>query len=225
MSLVELMVAMAIMLALTAVAVPSLAGIFQLRERKAAKQLVLTYQRLHDEAALRNRTFRLIYDLDADKMKIEVGEARAVIYTTAEQREKYEESERRKVAMMDDEELALYKGTKKPFDKLSANFKDEWELPNTLEFGGVYTPQYGKMMTREDLPDEPDEGTRLIYSYVFASGFTEHTVIWLTERKDPKAGWTVVVEPLSGVVHLHGELIDWEDTVGDLPDEGPDLPS
>ena len=157
-------------------------------------------------------------------LKIEVGEARAIIYTTAEQREKYEEAERRKMAMMDDEELARHKSKAKPFEKLSANFKDEWELPDTLDFGGIYTPQYGKLMTLDELPD-PEDGTRLIYSYVFATGFTEHTVIWLTEKQNPDAGWTIVVEPLSGVVHLHGELVDWQDTTGDLPDEGPDLPS
>ena len=52
------------------------------------------------------------------------------------------------------------------------------------------------------LPD-PEEGQpRVIYSYVFPNGFTEHTVIWLTEKDDPTSGWTIVVEPLSGNVRL-----------------------
>ncbi len=214
----------AILLALVAVMVPGLGGLMKVQERRAAKQLVMLYERLHDEAVLRNRTFRMSYDLDANQVKIEVGLARAVIYTDNEQRERYEEELARRLALMSDEERAAYERRRQPFEKLQANFEDTFKLPSGLEFGGIYTPQYGRLMTRDDLPDSPEEGPRQIYSYVFPNGFTEHTVIWLVERDDPTSGWTVVVEPLSGRVHLYGELVDWEDTVQDIPDEGPDLP-
>ena len=223
-SIVEVMVVIAILVAMVAVMVPGVNTLLKVQERRSAKQLVMLYQRLHDEAVLRNRTFRLAYDLDSNTMKIEVGLARAVIYTDNEQRERYEEDLARRLAMMDDEERAQYERRRQPFEKLQANFDGGYELPSRLEFGGIYTPQYGKMMTRDELPDRPEEGTREIYSYVFPNGFTEHTVIWLSEKSDPDSGWTVVVEPLSGRVHLHGELVDWEDTIDDIPDEGPDLP-
>ena len=225
MSMVEVLVSIAIMLAVAGLLAYPLMGVLQVQQRKAAKQLVMTYERLHDEAALRNRTFRVIFDLDNSKMKIEVGEARAIIYTSTEQRLKYEEAERRKIALMDDEEKARYLAARKPFEKLQSNFKDEWQLPTSLRFGGVYTPQYGKLMTQEDLPEDPEEGNREIYSYVFANGFTEHTVIWLVDANEEDEGWTVVVEPLSGKVRLLPELVDWEDTIGRIPEEGPDLPS
>lgn len=223
-SIMEVMVVIAILLALVVVMVPAVNSVLQLQERKAAKQLVMLYQRLHDESVLRNRTFRLIYDLDANTVKVEVGLARAVIYTDSDQRERYEQELSRRLALMDDEERAAYERRRQPFEKLQANFKDTYEMPYGLEIGGVYTAQYGKMMTKDELPDGEGE-TRQIFSYVFPNGFTEHTVIWLTERADPESGWTIVVEPLSGNVHLHGELIEWEDTIEDIPDEGPGLPS
>lgn len=222
-SIMEVMVVVAILLALVVVMVPAVNSVLMIQERRAAKQLVMLYQRLHDEAVLRNRTFRMVYDLDAGKTKIEVGLARAVIYTDTDQRERYEEELTRKLALMDEEERAAYERARQPFEKLEANFQDTFDLPKGLQFGGIYTPQYGKMMTREELPD-PEDGTRLIYSYVFPNGFTEHTVIWLTETGNPTEGWTIVVEPLSGRVMLYGELIDWEDTIEDIPDEGPRLP-
>lgn len=223
-SIMEVMVVIAILLALVVVMVPAVSAVLQVQERRAAKQLAMLYQRLHDEAVLRNRTFRMVYDLDAGKTKIEVGLARAVIYTDADQRERYEEELTRKLALMDEEERAAYERARQPFEKLEANFSDTFDLPSGLVFGGIYTPQYGKMMTREELPTDPEDGTRLIYSYVFPNGFTEHTVVWLAEKGNPEEGWTIVVEPLSGKVTLHGELVDWEDTIEDIPDEGPRLP-
>jgi len=51
-------------------------------------------------------------------------------------------------------------------------------------------------------------------------------LIWITEDEDdPEEGYTVEVEPLSGKVHVHGELIDFEDSFEWVPDEGPDLPT
>lgn len=223
-SIMEVMVVIAILLALVVVMVPAINTVLRVQERRAAKQLVMTYQRLHDEAVLRNRTFRIVYDMDASTAKIEVGLARAVIYTDEDQRERYEEELARRIALMDDEEKAAYERARQPFEKLQANFKDTYDLPAGLQFGGIYTPQYGKMMHKDDLPD-PEDGTRQIYSYVFPNGFTEHTVIWLTETGNEDDGWTIVVEPLSGRVTLHGELIEWDETVDDIPDEGPDLPN
>ena len=225
MTLVEVMVVLALMLALMAILVPAMSAILGLNQRAAAKKLVITYDRLHDEAVLQNNSFRIIYDLDANKYSIEVGEQGAIIYTSTEQREAYEEQKRRAVALMSDEELAMYHATKKPFDKVKSAYKDEVEMPRGVHLAGVYTPQYGKMMTVDDLPEDPEDGTRMLYSYVFGNGFTEHTVIWITDIDDEDVGWTIVVEPLSGKVQLMPELIEWEDTIGDVPEDGPDLPS
>ena len=70
MSLIEVMVVLALMLALMAILVPSMSAILGLNQRSAAKKLVITYDRLHDEAVLQNNSFRIIYDLDANKYSI-----------------------------------------------------------------------------------------------------------------------------------------------------------
>lgn len=224
-SLMEVLVVISILLALMVVAAPAIGSILKLEQRRSAKRVAMLYERLHDEAVLRNHTFRIQFNLASNEYKVEVGEARAVIYSTPEQRDRYEEETTRKLALMDEEERRQHEASRKPFERLNAHFKSEFKLPKGLEIGGIYTPQYGKMMTLDELPDDPEDGPPVVESYVFASGFTEHTVIWLTEEGEPDEGWTIVVEPLSGRVHLHGELVDWEDTIDEIPDEGPSLPS
>ncbi len=225
MSLVEVMVVIALMLALMAILVPSMSAILGLNQRSAAKKLVLTYDRLHDEAVLQNNSFRIVYDLDANKYAVEVGEQGAIIYTSSEQRLEYEEELRRRLALMDEEELRVYHARTQPFEKVKSAFKDEVQMPRGVMLAGVYTPQYGKMMMVDDLPEDPEDGDRLLYSYVFGNGFTEHTVIWVTDIDDEDTGWTIVVEPLSGKVDLIPELVEWEDTVDDIPEDGPSLPA
>jgi len=222
----EVMVVIAVLLSLVAVLVPSLSSLLQLRQRRAATELGMLYNQLHDEAVLYNATFRVRFDLQSDTYHVDVGETRAIIYSSPEQREKYEEERRQKLAMMSDEERERWLAEHRPFKKLQSKFKSEFKLPRNTRIFGVYTPQYGKFMTEEELHDLDESETRDLYSYVFSTGFTEHTLIWITEDEDdPEEGYTVEVEPLSGKVHVHGELIDFEDSFEWVPDEGPDLPT
>lgn len=230
MSLMELIVAVALALGLMAVLIPSVAGYMQLRQRQAAKDLVLLYNQLHDEAVLRNATFRVVFDLERNRYRVEVGESRAIIYSSPEQRERYEQEVANRIAAMNDQELAEYRQRNRPFEKLQSHFATDFELPSNVQLYGVYTPQYGRMMTVDDVMDERrkrkgDEAGLEVYSYVFANGFSERTLVWFVDPKSPDQGFTVEVEPLSGRIHLHGELVDWRDTLDLVPSSGPRIPS
>lgn len=224
MTLMELMVGIAIALMLMAILVPSTSSFFQLRQRKAAKKLVMLYQQLHDEAVLRNATFRVVYDLQANAYKVEVGESRAIIYSSPEQRERYETELKQRIALMDEKELAEFHQRNKPFEQLQTHFNSTHELPAGVRLYGVYTPQYGKMITLDDIDPKAEEPLTIL-SYVFANGFSEHTVIWLVDEKNREDGWTIEIEPLSGRIHLYGELIDWQDSQELVPQAGPSLPT
>src|SRR5690606_15918257 len=104
MTLMEILVALAIMIAVAVVLVPSATSIFELRQRKAAKELVLLYQQLNDEAVLRNATFRVVYDLRNNTYEVEVTEGGALIYSSADQRERLEEERERMLSFMSEEE-------------------------------------------------------------------------------------------------------------------------
>ena len=222
MSLMEVMVVLVIAIVLMGVLIPSLASFFMLDQRQAAKDLTVLYQQLHDEAVMRNVTFRVAYNLRQSTYEVQVGDPRALIHTTVEEREEYESRLKRRLELMSDEERQAYQSKLKTFTQLDARFKSNFVLPSGTVFGGVYTPQYGEMVKPSDL-DEDDDG--IVYSYIFANGQSEHAVILLVTEGDEEDGFTIEVEPLSGAVKLHGEVIDWKDSQDFVPSEGPNLPS
>ena len=166
MTLMEVMVVIAILVVLIGVAVPAISSLLDLQLRRQARDIVMTYQRLHDEAILQNVSFRIGYDLDNNTYTIEAGEPGALIFDNPDDREEWEDQ-------LDDE-------------------------------GNVV-------------------GKQRIWTYIFPNGFTEHTVIWVVDADEPENGYTVEIEPLSGAIHLHGELVDWDDSYDFVPDEGPEL--
>jgi prepilin-type N-terminal cleavage/methylation domain-containing protein len=231
MSLVEVIVVIAIMLGLVVVLVPSTRSLFELNQRNAARKLAVHFERFHDEAVMRNRSFRFTYYLDENRYVIEAGEAGALISAGPEEREQYEAEVAGKLKLMDEEQRrAWMHSNRQPFELLEVAGKMEVELPSGVRLGGVYTPQYGRVIKPGDELEGPkgreDEDEPLkVYSYIMNSGLAEHTIIWLVDSKDPTDGWTVEVEPLSGIVRLHGELIEPDKEFSFIPDTPPSLPN
>lgn len=223
MTLMEVMVAIAIALALMLVLVPSVSAIFELRQREAAKRIVLLYHQLHDQAVLRNTTFRVTYDLSSNSYKVESTDKVALIYSDPEERKQYESELRSQLLGLSEEERAQMQAQAR-FQTADTGFSSQSELPAGVRLYGVYTPQYGKMVTLDDVDPRSEESLQ-VHSYVFANGFAEHTLIWIVDEDDHTRGWTVEIEPLSGRVHLHGELVDWQDSQRFVPRTGPSLPS
>lgn len=221
-SLTEIMVVLVIGILLIGVLTPNLAAFFLLDQRSAAKELALLYEQLHDEAVMRNVTFRVAYNLRTNTYEVQVGDPKVLIHTDPQKREEFEDMVRRRMDQMSDAEREEFLGKRRQFQKLDARFKTAFELPSGTVFGGVYTPQYEEMMRPDDL-DEDFDG--IVYSYIFANGQSEHAVILMVTEGDEDDGYTIEVEPLSGAVRLHGEVIDWEDSHDFVPDEAPDLPS
>lgn len=232
-TLIEVMVVMAIMLILVAVLVPGMSSILELRRREGARQLAATFERLHDESVMRNLSFRVTFYLDEHKYTIEPGKPGALIAAGPEEREKFEQDLQSKLRFMNPEEReAWLRNAEQPFESMQGGRTITVNLPAGVQFGGFYTPQYGRVIRPGEVLDgERTEGAELsdeqetlkVYSYVMNTGYAEHTLVWLTEAGEPNDGWTVEVEPLSGAVKLHGELLEPSDFAW-LPEEGPKLP-
>lgn len=231
MSLIEVIVVIAIVLGLTVVIAPSARSLFELNQRSAARKLALHLERFHDEAVMRNRSFRFTYFLDENRYVIEAGEPGALISASPEDRERYENEVAAKLKLMDDEQKRAWKSSnRQPFELLEIAGKMEVELPRGVKLGGVYTPQYGRVIKpgdslRKGKRDDDEEATLKVFSFIMNNGFSEHTIIWLVDSSDPTDGWTVEVEPLSGVVRLHGELIEPDKDFAFIPDTPPSLPN
>lgn len=226
-SLLEVMVAIAIMLGLTAIVVPATRSLFELQQRNAARKLAMQLERFHDEAIMRNRCFRITFFLDENRYVIEPGEAGALIAAGPEERERYDAEVKSKLSLMDEEQRRAWKhSNRQPFEVLEVAGKMEVELPRSVRLGGFYSPQYGHVVRPgEVLPGSEEDDPLAVHSYIMNSGLGEHTLIWITNAKDPNDGWTVEVEPLSGVVRLHGELVDPFGAFNFVPLTGPSLPN
>lgn len=234
MTLIEIVVVMALFVALFAVAIPSYRAIFDINLRGAAKDMGQTFKWLQDEAAMRDVTFRVAINLDRNSWKVEVGDSSALVYSTPEEREEAQEALAEAMRRYTDreleedpeaqEEIAALAGGK--FTGLTSSaFTTEQVLPNGTAFAWVYTPQYGEdgiVPSGEGPHDDPMDDT-VAYVHVFPDGTAEHAVIRIVDADDIEDGWTIEVEPLSGKVNLTSELVDPEDSLSWIPEEGPTI--
>jgi len=234
MNLVEIMIVIAIMVALVAIAIPVVGWALQLNHKESASTLGAVYERLNDEAMMRNVTFRVAYHLEDRYYQVEVSPDATLLFTDPDKRAEFEaalqEKMERKASrfaseddmVVDEDGLSVSEAA---FTQLQDKFLKKFELPNGIVFGGVYTPAYGEMVEpSSDDPEDMDEDEKtVVYSYVLPSGIAEHTVVTLVREDDPTYGYTVEVEPMTGVVRVDRTVRDHRDRFDFVPDEGPDL--
>jgi type II secretory pathway pseudopilin PulG len=230
----ELLAAIAIMVLLVAAVAPSLSTAMDLQQHRAARRIAMVYAQLHDEAILRNRTFRIAYHLDEGFYDIEVGDPKAMIFEDAEDAEEGREREEELREEMGEEELKAYM-EKNAWRKLDGDINGHIVLPNGTRFGSVYTPQYEEPVLPTAAQEKKggkkkaakkgdgEDGPLVVYSYIFSNGFSEYTMLTIVDEEDEEAGYTITVDPLSGKVDFYDEIREEHDVFDDLPDEGPTL--
>lgn len=233
MTLIEIVVVMAVLGLIALVSMPALNAIFDLRQRASAREIAQTYTWLVDEAALRNATFRVAFDLDRGTWKVEAGDPNIVVFATPQERQAADEAVREQMKRYTKREIEEGRGPEPDelsrFEGLSdPSFTTGESLPSGVRFDYVWTPQYGADGVRPDPDFKPDAedgeaSPNIAYSYIFSDGTAEHTLIRIVAEDDENEGYTIEVEPSSGRVQLHTEVITPGDTMTWLPTEGPGL--
>ena len=227
------MVAFAVMAAIALVSIPALNGLFDLKQRAAAKELVQTYTWLLDEAALRNVSFRMVFNLDQRTWKVEAGDPTTMVFSSPEEREKFDEEledamsrfTKREIEEGAAQEIEDKKGRFSGLEGLDVGFDVAKTLPDGSLFAFVYTPQYeegGKLPTKNGPPEDPEDES-IAYTYVFPDGTAEHTVLRIVGEEEPEEGWTIEVLPISGDIKMSQDLIDPEKSLDWIPEEGPQI--
>ncbi len=252
-TLIEILVAIAIIGVLTLVAVPTLGGMLDVQQRAAARELAQTYIWLVDEAKLRNVSFRIRYNLDRNTWKVEMGDPDTLVYGDPEQRKEAEEKLAEQMARFTEREKEeassggamdlrglggfSFGGGDDEAEQEKVEKAQTWEglddpmftteqtLPYNAILHYVWTPQYGeegKRANEDGPPDDPEEDA-IAYTYIFPDGSAEHTVVRIITPGDEEDGWSIEVEPLTGAVSIHGDIVDPQDSLSWLPDEGPSI--
>ena len=249
-TLIEILVAIAIIGVLTLIAVPTLAGVLDIQQRSAARELSQTYIWLIDEARLRNVSFRVRYNLDRNTWKVEMGDPDTLVYGDPESRQEAEEKLAERMARFTEREKEAAAGGTQDLRGLSGfsfggddeeaeeeamkaqtweglddpMFTTEQTLPYNAVIHYVWTPQYGEDGARgnDEPPDDPEDDA-IAYTYIFPDGTAEHTVVRIITPDDEEDGWTIEVSPLTGEVSIHGDIVDPNESMSWLPEEGPEL--
>ncbi|MFH1469712.1 MAG: prepilin-type N-terminal cleavage/methylation domain-containing protein [Pseudomonadota bacterium] len=229
-TLVEVMVTIAIILLILGIGIPSMAGLLGLQQRGVVHQLATTFAYLRDEATLRNVTFRIVFDLDKRSWTVQAGSPDATIFENQEDREEWEEELESRLSRFTEREIE--EGAAKELEDQTGRFQNleditldaQVELPGGSAFAWVWTPQFEEPQEpHAEAPEDPEENT-IVYAHIFPDGQMEPVVIRIVDEDDPDDGWTLIVEPLTGRIHLENTLVEPEDLFEWLPDEGPEMP-
>lgn len=224
MTLIEIMVVIAIIAVVSAIAIPSMSAVFDLEQRGAARDLAMTYKFLLNEAAMRNVTFRIAYNLDDRTYQVEVGDPNTLVFSSPDKLAEYQKEQEKKIHLLDKQgtEVAQDAAEKRFAGLTMEGFTSKVELPGNSAWGFVYTPQYGEAQTPTPAEEKKeDEGPKIVYSYIFGNGEAEYTVVRIVSVDDPEDGYSVEVEPVSGVVTVDSDLVEIGASLSWLPTEAP----
>lgn len=230
MTLVEIMVVIAIIVVVSGVAIPSMALLLDLQQKNAVTQLATTFAYLRDEATLRNVTFRIAFNVDRHQWKVEAGSPDATIFATPEERENWEKDFVDQIDRFTEREIEegaaedLMDQTGRFEGLTDVTLDTEVELPTGSRFAWVYTPQYGDPVAPMEEPPEDPALDQIVHAYIFPDGQMEFTMLRIVGDLDEDDGYTLVVEPLTGRIHVENDDLDYREMYDWLPEQGPEIP-
>jgi prepilin-type N-terminal cleavage/methylation domain-containing protein len=242
MTLMEMMVVIALLGVVILAILPSFGSMMGLQRDVSVRKLASSYRFLHEEAALRNVSFRLAFNLDANSWTVEVGDPNTLIFHNQDDREEFEsdlmselsryttrEIEEGKASEVTDQINRFDAVTEMVLHSLSEDLETREGrtaavyLPEGTKFLWVQTAQYREPVTASPSPPEDPSEESIAYSMIFPNGTMEPTLIRVVDSEDEDDGVTILVEPLSGRVDIQEEEIELDDWLDWLPETGPEL--
>lgn len=228
-TLIELVVVMAVISLIAAMGVPALNSILGIEQQSAVKELGQTLTWLQEESAMRNVAFRMEINLDRGSWKVEMGEPNTLIFANPDDAEEHREEIKDKMKRYSKRQIEAGEvdigESPAQFSPLDdAIFTSNKILPSGLQFAFVYTPQYGSdgIEPHDEPPDDSTED-RIAHIHIFPDGTAEHAVIRVINLDNEDDGYTLEMEPMGGKINLTDEIVDPEDSLSWLPDEGPTI--
>ena len=207
-TLIEITVAILLIAIMMAVAVPAFRQATDADLKGVAMSISGAARACFGEAAVKNVTLRLAYDLDHGQYWIEaypgafqvIGQERDLERARADEA-KAKEDEARKKELEDRFGKSDSGESAKPvpqFVPVKLVFVEPQQLPRSVRFLGVRTPQFRQIVK-----------SGMAYTHFFPNGWAERTLVYLEDSSGAKM--TLEVEPLTGRVVLHDGQLDYRD--------------
>ncbi len=211
-TLIELGAVLAIAIVMVVAGVATLQGVRKADISTSAAKLTVAVRYLYDLAAINNRTYRLVIDMEDNSYwgeRIDLSDSCGTAVLPADDERGGGERGKEESAQAGgpkgaevDEESGVLGPDGKPKQRLKDNLLTRRQLPKGIRFMGVMT-------SHQD--ERSEEGQAEVY--FFPSGYVERAFIYL--ERDSEV-YTVETLPLRGVGRVHSKELDPRD----LLDEG-----
>ncbi len=209
-TLIELSVAIMIVAVLLAVALPAFNDVTNGDLKGTAVRISGAARTCFGEAAVKNVTLRVAYDLDANAYWVEaypgafqVSRAERDLDEVRDEEKEKDEEEKKKKELADrwgrGDEVESAGAPSPKFVPVKVAFEEPQRLPRGVKFAGVKSPQFKQVVK---------DGRA--YTHFFPNGWAEPTLVYLQEDGG-KSMMTLEMEPLTGRVILHDGELDWDD--------------
>ena len=187
-TLIEMLLVIGLMAFIFAIMIPGVNVSIRAAIQNSGREMASTVRAAYDEAVLKGRVFRVVFDLDKQQYWVEQGPHNLSLQTD-EQREE----DSRKDSKRTEEER---KAVKRPVFGLAKDVtRDKRSLPSGVKFTDVITPQFKKGAT-----------AGLAAVHVFPHGFMEKLIIHLKDTSDHSM--TLIADPVSGKTRVLNGLVN-----------------
>lgn len=189
-TLIEIIGVLFLIALVMGIALPGIRSQYRYYIRTTSRELAATFAYLYDTAILTQRTYRIVYDLDANKYWIESAAGHLLISPNPE-------AEELKVKASEEKE----KGedpTEPKFTKDTGKLSKERNLGKGVKFRDILLPRYKDPIT-----------SGIAYTYILPQGYVEETWIHIEDKR--KQVFTISVNPLTGHTHIFQRLVGPDD--------------
>ncbi|MBI4412378.1 MAG: prepilin-type N-terminal cleavage/methylation domain-containing protein [Deltaproteobacteria bacterium] len=195
-NLIELLVVIAIAATMMALAVSFVGGSFRVQVKKEASHLIGTIRYLYNQAAVKNMSYRIVFDLENQAYWIESSENPFYLTTGAE-----DEAAAKKIKK--EEKETETGGEEEPIPAFSTAVEEEEGFKKVVfdkevRIRDVYVAHQEGLVT---------EGQASLY--FFPNGMTELAVIHLSDEEQ-ESNMSIIVNPLTGRCKVKTGYIDYE---------------
>lgn len=170
-----------------AIMIPGVNVSIRVAIQNSGRELASTIRAAYDEAVLKGRVFRVVFDLEKQQYWVEQGPQSLSLQTD----EQKEDESRRDSKRTEDEREAR----KRPVFGLARDVtRDKRSLPAGVKFADVTTPQTKGPAT-----------AGMAVAHIFPHGFMEKLIIHLKDTSDHTM--TLIADPVSGKTRVINGLV------------------
>lgn len=191
-TLIELMVAMAIIATIFVVSASGLRQLTSADLKNSASQMASMLRYLSNKAVTEHVYLRVVYDLDAQSYWVE--ESREKFLIVKEEPTPKPEKTPKKEKEKEKEEK---EETKEDFAVSESKLLKKKTLPNEVRFKDVYA---------DYLEGKRESGQ--VYTYFFPDGYATGTIIHLYNKDDEEDLFSIELQSLSGKVRISREYVE-----------------